>query len=230
MPEDYLRPQHLEPMEVTQLSAREAPLFNRMTEASFSNEGLIEFGDNGVKFSISYGPSSGIEKYGGFNKENYRSLKRFQIEVEGKSVFDSSEHDLHLLFSEKFTGDGGGFVDRKGRTIVLNADILSPLGIIGFLHEVGHLEDPFQSVSSENFERSRSVYSRANSGMPLNFKDSELILRSERNAWAYALKVVKPVFGRLKEFDKKVITDYAVHRRSLSGYSDKIRQSLGIWG
>jgi|GEM_PF-4197396 len=93
----------------------------------------------------------------------------------------------YRVFFSTVAQDGSSYVvmDESGGTVVLNAEITKPEMIIHLLHEAGHVHektDEMRFSPTNNPDVSSKVYKG----------DLAVKLLSERNAWAYALRRLKP--------------------------------------
>ncbi len=92
----------------------------------------------------------------------------------------------------------------RGEPIILLSlkEMYSFIGIIEFLHELGHYFDDKRKEESE-FKKDQGDYGEAifllKNGMG-SFGEISIVLKSERNAWAYTLKKIRPF---LKDFQLK---------------------------
>lgn len=121
--------------------------------------------------------------------------------------------------------DPGGETDRKNKVISMNGNITEPSWLVVLLHEIGHTNDRFYDTQS--FEEVSSAYGALNRQRgELRPNMQEIILRGERNAWAFALKVLKPLLeGQTASelFTMARVRDY-LYTRCLSEYSYQIRE------
>lgn len=80
--------------------------------------------------------------------------------------------------------------------------------ILSFLHEIGHRDDDKGEISTARRRLNRGYY--------LNQQEASQILLEERNAWAFALKTLRPF---ITDKNRCYIRDY-VHKYALKSYSD----------
>lgn len=112
------------------------------------------------------------------------------------------------------------FIFGDNDSIVLTDDPLTPAGIMSLLHEVGHYQD--ETRPEEESIKSAGTFFANSNIYPEG--SSEKILRTERSAWAFALRNLKPFYndlGLTNEIINKEIHDYA-----LRSYSNNVRSKI----
>lgn len=159
---------------------------------------------------------------------NIRIIENFKIENKNGdkfNVYDVVGNDYKIItFANKKTGTS--FIDDEGRIIALGEDLTTTKGILNFLHEVGHYQD-FKELSVEEMAKihdSRKRVRFRKKTKKVIEGDLEIMLRTERNAWAHALKNIKPFVNDLN-IDIDDINKYS-HGYCLQSYSDLIRRSF----
>ncbi len=115
--------------------------------------------------------------------------------------------------------DGRGFLAAISsgpcRGIFFEGNIGEIGTIAGILHEIGHMRN---KVTKEQKAASHIYHSDVN----IDEKDAAVILRSERDAWVFAIRQLKP-FLRTEARDALL---YVIHRRALQSHSESLRKML----
>ena len=144
-----------------------------------------------------------------FGKANNSASINFnEIIPEGYRVYMVSGHKSQW----------SDFVSIKDKIIVLNGDIRIPETILALLHEIGHIHaDPKKQEDSFAPEPNQDRRT-------INADDLARKLLNERDAWAYALKKIKPFFYKGEDQDK------AIRKEDVIAYAkDKCLQSYNKW-
>jgi hypothetical protein len=108
---------------------------------------------------------------------------------------------------------------------------------VSLLHEAGHVHDPHlnsvttqedQELRKELFGLQFSLPEEKKANKETTQKVAAHILRAERNAWAYALKKLRPFFeGEDGEFLTEQAVMDLIHNDSLDSYAAGIYKALG---
>ncbi|OQB05698.1 MAG: hypothetical protein BWY19_00831 [bacterium ADurb.Bin212] len=246
VPGGYLS-RHLEPEEHESADASNSeddyglnhPLFDGVETDYRKEQGFI-FEKDGQSIEAQYLPFS--------RDETDRMLLRLRsarnevdspnlVELIEKMIkfYSTGAYNLEKLKIQKDENilDIGGLAESVGASIVFNPDIecevdsIEPSGrilssgdianlstVVKILHELGHLER-----SGEESVGARRRYLKRES---ITESEAEYILRSERDAWAFALTKIKPFLGK----DQRGAVLNFIHRHSLSYYSDNIRKQI----
>lgn len=102
------------------------------------------------------------------------------------------------------------------RILVMRHQLWTPAGILGLLHETGHINE-MQEMSEEDGGELARILERADSE-PINAIDLAVALKNERNAWKFALSKIRGFIGRedqgngifSRELALKFIHNYAL--------------------
>ncbi len=107
-----------------------------------------------------------------------------------------------------------------------------PNTILTITHELGHLNDSWQEKNRESI---REALREMDAFYPdafwpgVGFKQAEVILRAERNSWAFVLSVLKPFINKSDSvFPKNAVLD-EIHY-ALRAYSKELKSALGHIG
>ncbi len=162
-----------------------------------------------------------------------RAVDRF-ILSNGEAIFDlksimNEERGGKVFFHLKEGIVGNDYFDEDSNNILLESDPLTQGGVVGLLHELGHYND-FISISKDEFRKRKKSLRR----MELDdtsiynddpeFEDGEAVLKMERDAWAFALKTLKPFAADLHMKLENI--QQFVHNKCLGEYSEHIRAKL----
>lgn len=106
----------------------------------------------------------------------------------------------------------------NGQWYILMGGAVQNLQAISILsHELGHIADYGSEVNDER--RTKKWYASAQSQ---DVEMQALTLEKERNAWAFAIKILKPFLGK-KFFKRDQVLRFA-HTKGIRSYYDAIRQ------
>lgn len=127
--------------------------------------------------------------------------------------------------------EGSGF-SHSANSVFLEEDPLSRKGLLILFHELGHFERSTirSKTEQEEYEAAlRKSKSLIMSMLPfgkLTEKQAGVILKEERDAWAFALRTLRP-FEQDLDLNLNKALD-TIHIHSLQSYSDEIRDELKI--
>lgn len=116
----------------------------------------------------------------------------------------------------------GGLIDVKFKTIYIWGDFTNLENIISLLHEIGHSVD-FENLNQSDKNNFIDAYEKKLYYKPTK-KGLEEVLRRERNAWAFAVKKIKPMLSE-DSITKEDIMNF-IHNEALSNYSGIIRKQI----
>jgi len=189
---------------------------------------------NTVKLHELYENDQKIIKATGFEPERFKELKSFSLKNKSSKadVFEILPEKYQIYFCPDEKNDrveSSVFVEQK--LVLITGDLSKPLTILSLFHEIGHLVDDKIMGDKDKEERhkeSRIRYNKA--GQPIKspddtgvYKPTEndlvTILNSERNAWAFAIKKLKPFLKNLN-IDNQDLRVY-IHDYALKSYSKK---------
>ena len=157
--------------------------------------------------------------------KDVRIVKNFKIENKNGDNFNMRDilgEDYKVItFSNKSIGNS--FIDIERKIIAIGEDLTSIKGILNLLHEIGHYQDYalVENIDEINTARRKTKFLKRKE--KLLEHDLEILLRTERNAWAHALKNIRPFIKDLGINPKEIYTYN--HGRCLQGYSDFIRKA-----
>lgn len=181
-----------------------------------------------IKISMTHEPVSWLtidpdkfDSYGGHEDigyiGKYYTLHDFTISQqngEGKVMLrEILPDDATILF------DPAREIDEStvsGKTIILHGDPASPGGIVTLLHEVGH----FINDDESNQALLSSHRSLNKEHDDFSSEEAATIIKSERDAWAFALRKLRPLITKDGVFTKEKF--FAFMRYCLNGYSTVI--------
>jgi hypothetical protein len=116
--------------------------------------------------------------------------------------------------------------------VLLTENITSPATLVTLLHEIGHVKRPTADSAILNTRaryvrylqtRNKNLLTAEEKTDPeLEDKIFQVILEEERDAWAYALKEMRPLI-KAGFLEKKDVLDF-LHTNALQSYSDTIRK------
>jgi len=144
------------------------------------------------------------------------SIDEFTIK-KGEDALDLSEIKKEFPFARiivnpKKTTDVN--VRELSGTILISGDITRLETILGLLHEMGHLSD--------KTEMNWFAMRRYTQGERISVREAKQILRYERNAWAFAIRKIKPFLDK----DTKEQVIHFMHEDALKSHSEQIREQI----
>lgn len=144
--------------------------------------------------------------------------------LEGKNGKDAP----HIYFNVPLV-DGSAF-SYIANSVFLEEDPLSRKGLLTLFHELGHFND-HATHSQEELEGYEEAHKRANylsfkflSSRRLTKEQAALMLKAERNAWAFCLKTLQP-FAEDLDLDLNNSLE-TIHAHSLQSYADMFRSEI----
>ncbi|MFA6397607.1 MAG: hypothetical protein WDK96_02035 [Candidatus Paceibacterota bacterium] len=160
--------------------------------------------------------------------QKYKTLENFVLKNKNseinfkKIIYNNSEFFAKVPPEPaKSNGEGGGNYEHETNSVVFRGDLSTPIGIIIALHEIGHSNDELSKVKLKEFPTStRSL----DDHKYLTKEQIDIYFRSERNAWAFAIKQIKPFIKDLGLTldDLKTIS----HKWALKNHSDFAEEML----
>lgn len=164
----------------------------------------------------------------------YRRLTNLSIkDNRGKDLDIFDKFDVKDVFFSVDSGESvGSHSDSDNGRIFLNCPPNSFISIMTLLHEIGHIVN-FRSDTANHDEKVlKTMKDRTILKMPLIFHSflptkvvetvGEDILRSERDAWAVTIAMLRKTIDAF-DVPKDDLID-AVHKTGLTLYSDRIRE------
>ena len=122
-----------------------------------------------------------------------------------------------LPYEPKYIGESPGSFDPRINLIILKNNLSTPGGILTLLHEIGHANDKLSAIRNK-FPKKEGPHDK----VFLTPEQIEIFLKTERNAWTFVIKNLKPFISdlglTLEEFNA------FVHDYALSTYSEKIKK------
>lgn len=222
---------------------RPEDLTKKMTDLKMGEGGDLNFEKKGLHFNIKYSTFEDPNPYmqwkiaQGIEKPGYWKV------LENLTIKDS-DHKLDLeeylkLYSVRFSEEETSerHLNPADRNIVEMGTVLTPRSILELLHEIGHYayRDNLRKSNPQKFEElkiaSRSFMNDIDNN--LRFSDNkkqleqfcELKLEEERNAWAFALKKLKPFINEDGLFAREDVLNY-IHNIALQTYSRRIGSKI----
>ncbi|MCK5415942.1 hypothetical protein KAI92_00775 [Candidatus Parcubacteria bacterium] len=163
--------------------------------------------------------------------EEWKELKNLKIKTETGTIsfLEWLPDDWKIIVdSEIPKRDRNGDTDFNEKIISLGAVDLSSLqGIITLAHEIGHVASTINTSESEMKKYFRNIEEFTSGRVykfPINKEAAEDVISKERDAWAVAFKILKPLI-KSGILSKNNLVDY-VHKtskESLSSYSDHFK-------
>lgn len=164
----------------------------------------------------------------------YKFIKNLEIVDQSKQgrdrfIFrlDDELHHGYQMFFEPTDRIASGATDISGHLALIRGNPETPSFFITMLHELGHLQE-YRLLTDEERQPIRDIGSGLIEQDETKKKEAAAIfLRTERNAWAYALNKLRPLFstknkeGFISRDDVIKEVDYC-----LSSYSAFIRAAL----
>lgn len=204
----------------------------------YKEKDSVDLEDNNFRLTFSYSPLE-VNALPGVNQEFLKKglldPKELRI-LEGLSLINKKNGgtlDLReilppgyrVIFIPKGNAPLGGNADVESKTIYVWGDLTKPKNVLNLLHEIGHGFDYERLTESDkkDFLGAYKAYGGEGGRNP-DKKTLEKVLRSERNAWAFALKKIKPLFDN-SSVKKKDILSF-IHNNALSNHSAVIRQRI----
>lgn len=151
-----------------------------------------------------------------------QSLRLSEIMEEPPTVFLATD-------SERATASHAGPAvseDYPSGCVVIN-HLSSPIDILVLFHELGH-NNIWQKSERGKRYRAQDIRSRLKNG-EIDYRTAESILKSERDAWAFALKMLRPFFNnRADEGGMMSVSEarHFIHDLMLSSYTRKLEREL----
>lgn len=119
----------------------------------------------------------------------------------------------------------GNVFDSRNKVICIS-DISSPDGIIGLMHEAGH-SNIYESLNDTERGALRSALLRYREHYGSD-SDFATVLKHERDAWAWALKKIRPILGNNSQeglISKTQLIKF-VHKIALQTYGERIAKEI----
>lgn len=214
-----------------------------LVEIDFSLGKNVEAENDEIKSSLAF---ESVEDYLKANPSQERRLGEINREISFWKIMKKLEYfnkrtgekldvmkllpsDYLLIFREDLKGERRQGSDFINKYCLISGDPSRPSVILGILHEIGHCDER-ENIKDDYARRmygyDNSVLS-ANIGNPffkMSARSLKDILKSERNAWSFVLKNVKPLLG-LGPMDKESVDKY-IHEFALTTYSNEIREKM----
>lgn len=206
-------------------------------KVKYDDEGNVALERDGISLSYSYGPvtpesttpdiyqaitDAGIHRWRQLNKltlantRNNTSLEITALVPNGVSTVFKTD-DPH--FDEQSTSNP------EDKLITLRRPLTELATVITFLHEIGHMVDPKTDQDLSPKEWNKVFIDFESHWEPVKTEHQAAILRAERNAWAYAFKMLRPLLKGQDDnqtFSSKRVLDYMHYK--LESYSDIIKE------
>ena len=115
-----------------------------------------------------------------------------------------------------------GWVDDETKTVYINGDFAYPKTLLALLHEIGHVKDAERKTKeqvAEIIEANDKYFDALKNNRFMSSQMAEIQLRSERDAWAFALKQARKIFPHITYNQYRTL----IHDAKLGMYSDFIR-------
>jgi hypothetical protein len=204
--------------------------------------GGIEYKDSD-EVALENGPFALDFKYDGLEKdssaipvarglalkpEQLREIKELHLSRSDRgkrlSLSDVIPGNFRVLFAPNSREKWSDFANLTEKTIVLNGDVAAPSTLLALLHEAGHVhaspKEGADSFAPEPNQDRRTV----------NAVDVAKKLLNERDAWAYALRTIKPFLDQEKGEQFSITKDDALvfaKGECLKSYNDWAQGQIG---
>lgn len=236
---DYLD-RHLEPnpSQPTSSELEEAmkKFCSPIEEVDFTGEGEVVLKQGDVSLSFSWTPSYLYN----FNEDKSRIIDYYGS-IDGLAILnnftltnnktnaivtqaDILPPDVTIVFDPYHNEPWSSAYFGTAKLVLLSESPNIPATVASLFHEAGHADDfkkrPEIIPSSERFE---SIVWKEGTEK-LTKQEAKEFLRYERNAWAFALKKLKPFIGGTGPFPKQPLL-YFIHAYSLHTKSQAIRNN-----
>lgn len=210
-------------------------LFQPLGKVEYTEKGSVDLESDNFHLSFSYSPlevkaihnlNQEFLSVMGLDPEKLRLLEDFVFtnQKEGKTINlrEILPSGYKVVFIPKDGSIFGGAADTEFKTICIWGDLTRPKNILNLFHEVGHCVD-YEGLDTSGKKDFVDAY-KSERENNLDEKKLETILKRERNAWAFVLKIMKPLFDtdRIKKEDAINF----IHNSALSHYSGVIRQRI----
>lgn len=128
--------------------------------------------------------------------------------------------DVTIVFDPYHERPWSSIYFSEAKLILLSEPPDVPVAVVSLFHEAGHADDfKKRPEMISSIERIGNIM-RNERGEKVTKQEAEEFLRSERNAWAFALRKLKPFIGDTGPFPKQpvsyVIRSYSLHSKSLA--------------
>ena len=170
----------------------------------------------------------------GQGRESFRLMAGFSLDNGKTSVdlFQFLPQGYDIYFSPI---EGRTFAQPESQVLFLHGMRISPKVILSLFHEVGHAAD-YEKMSKE--DRKKYIDARVRfhgAGEPINRLDDpnvykptpgdvDVVLKSERDAWAFTLRKLRPFFKDLGITHEDLA--FFVHKYGLSSYVGKTKEII----
>lgn len=235
IPEEYLESKLENPdlrpeAEELQLELQE-PYASAETEANpFQAEGENTFGDEFIQEKIGHKPLD-VDSLDDpwqrhrFRKENWQELTTLTLSAtadQEKNIDIAAMAPDYRIFFKPEGDSSDAQADAINRQIIINGPLNSPNSLLALLHEIGHTQDmKARGMDHEEYTAGRSAFNELPSA-----EDMAHIMTTERNAWAFALKQVRPFLNENDpRFNRQTVLN-VIHNYYLNSYSEKARKVL----
>jgi len=213
-------------------------LTKRLTDSKIGDNGELNFEKKGLHFNFKYRTFEDTDPYvqwkiaQGIEKPGYWKI------LENLTIKDSTQklelEEYLKLYNVRFSEEADEHhFNPADRKIIEMGNILTPRSILELLHEIGHFvyRDSLKESNPQKFKelKKASLFFINDIDNNLRFSIDKkqleqlcgLKLEEERNAWAFALKKLKPFIKKDGLFTKEDILNY-IHNVALQTYSRSI--------
>lgn len=235
--------QHLEPIERRDFGwdkgvAPSLVLEYPLADIKYENQGEVKLEAGNIHINYDYQPASMELLSQDDNPAKWRKITNLTIENVSNgariNIFDLLPpeyrivvRDWHNMFGvSRYDETANVGVSPDLKVIKVGDNIQVPAVLVALFHEIGHVasESTHPEYSwGEEMAKARGAIKTFH--QPLSEEMQSKILMSERDAWGFALKTLKPLLEGQSDdaiFTMKRIQDHT-HNNSLKKYSDAIR-------
>ena len=244
---------HLETTGVENELLLTSPLMIPLEKVVYDPEGEVHINKDGLKLDFRYRtPSADLDMdklpinkdlpEGGSKPtrpEEIRILEELSIERKGRTLklSEALPPNCQIYFDpsrESLIDAPSSAVDTVGRKVMIFGDLTKLGNVASLFHEAGHLWDVdpeknpeyVDTVGTSVFVLDFSIYEDSPFDNLMSNQVGEVVLKSERHAWAFALKRLKPFIDNIDSPINVKVLSVIIHNRCLKSYSDLIKHAL----
>lgn len=208
-PSEYLEKYRQEPID-PETQRRIDGLHTPWTEVEYQSSGKVEATRSNLNLAFEYVAvpkdisTTFTEK--GRSDDDYFELTNLEIQDLNsgakRSVQDVLPSDFKVYFSLSEKGEETCYVYIEGKRVVLHGDPASPRIFLALFHEIGHI---YEQRNDKTFAPEQYINRKS-----VDVTDVAKKVHSERDAWAFALKYLRPLLTRTPDDQGALLADDAL--------------------
>lgn len=208
-PSEYLEKYQQEPIDA-ETQRRIDELNTPWVEVEYRDGGKVETARGNLNLAFEYVAvpkdisTTFTEK--GRSDDDYFELINLEIQDVNsgvrRNVQDVLPSDFKVYFSLSQKGDETCYVYIEGKRVVLHGDPASPRIFLALFHEIGHI---YEQRNEKTFAPEQYVNRKS-----VDVTDVAKKVHSERDAWAFALKYLRPLLTRTPDDQGALLADDAL--------------------